>query len=84
MPNWPKDKLLQHGPDLPMAERVRRYQHNIRAIRASGCAVPTSAYIDTLDLVAIEMWFQDSAERRYRLKAAVEDLAGIPPEPGTN
>lgn len=47
MPSWPKDKLLQHGPDLPMAERIRRYQHNIRAIRASGCAVPTSAYIDT-------------------------------------
>lgn len=53
-----------------MTERVRRYQHNIEAIRAAGCAVPTSAYVDTLDPVAIEMWFLDSAERRHRLRAA--------------
>ena len=46
MPIWPKHELLQHGPDLPMAERVRRYQHNVRTIRASGCAVPTSVHID--------------------------------------
>lgn len=84
MPTWPKDELLQHGPDLRMAERVRRYQHNIRTIRASGCAVPTSAYIDTLDPVAIEMWFHDSAERRHRLKVAVQALAAMPPEPGTD
>jgi hypothetical protein len=84
MPSWPKDKLLQHGPDLPMAERVRRYQHNIRTIRASGCSVPTSAYIDTVDPVAIEMWFHDSAERRYRLKAAVQGLAVLPPVPETD
>lgn len=70
MPTWPKDQLLQHGPKLPMTERVRRYQHNIEAIRAAGCAVPTSAYVDTLDPVAIEMWFLDSAERRHRLRAA--------------
>lgn len=74
MPTWPKDELLQHGPELPMAERVRRYQHNIRTIRSSGCAVPSSAYVDTLDPVAIEMWFLDSAERRHRLKAAVQAL----------
>lgn len=79
---WPKHELLQHGPDLPMAGRVRRYQHNVRTIRASGCAVPTSAYIDTLDPVA--MWFLDSAERRHRLKAAVQGLAALPPEPETD
>lgn len=54
MPIWPKDKLLKHGPDLPMEERVLRYQHNIRAIRQSGCAVPTTAYPDTLDSAEIE------------------------------
>ncbi|WFU44506.1 hypothetical protein QA640_19905 [Bradyrhizobium sp. CB82] len=48
---WPKDKLLQHGPELPMAERVRRHQHNIREIRAAGCQVPTIAMPDTLDPV---------------------------------
>lgn len=42
MGEWPKDKLLRHGPNLPMEERIRRYQHNIRTIRAAGCAVPTS------------------------------------------
>jgi hypothetical protein len=81
MSTWPKDELLRHGPELPMEERVRRYQHNIRTIRASGCAVPTRAYIDTLDPVAIEMWFHDSAERRHRLKAAAQRLAALPPEP---
>lgn len=84
MPIWPKDELLRHGPDLPMAERVRRYQHNIRAIRAAGCAVPTTAYIDTLDPVAIEMWFHDGAERRHRLDAAVRALAALPPESETD
>jgi hypothetical protein len=29
MPEWPKDKLLTHGSDLPTAERIRRYQHNV-------------------------------------------------------
>jgi hypothetical protein len=33
MPTWPSDKLLKHGPDLPMDERIRRFQHNIRTIR---------------------------------------------------
>lgn len=42
MPTWPKDKLLKHGPELPMEERIRRYQHLIRAIRESGCPVPAS------------------------------------------
>lgn len=55
MPTWPKDKLLKHGLELPMAERIRRYQHNIRTIRASGCAVPTPAMVDSLDPVEIEL-----------------------------
>lgn len=59
-----------------------RDPHNIEAIRASGCAVPKSAHIDTLDPVAIEMWFLDSAERRHRLTAAAEGLAGRLPDPG--
>ncbi|WP_280954629.1 hypothetical protein [Phyllobacterium sophorae] len=29
MPTWPKDRLHKHGSDLPMEERVRRYQHNV-------------------------------------------------------
>lgn len=55
MPTWLKDMLLQHGRELPMEERIRRYQHNIRTIRASGCAVPP----DTLDPAEIELWFAD-------------------------
>lgn len=81
MPTWPHDKLLRHGPELPMAERVRRYQHNILTIRESGCAVPTSAYVDTLDRVEIEMWFLDNAEKRQRLKAVIQGLAGLAEEP---
>lgn len=49
MPTWPNDELLKHGPEFPMEERIRRYQHNIQTIRASGYAVPTTAMIDTLD-----------------------------------
>lgn len=66
MPRWPADKLLRHGSDFPLAERVRRYQHNIRTIREAGCVVPRSAYVDTLDPVEIEMWFLDNAERKRR------------------
>ncbi|MRI55333.1 hypothetical protein D8770_15375 [Methylobacterium sp. DB1607] len=84
MPTWPKDELLRHGPELPMEERVRRYQHNIRTIRASGCVVPSSAYVDTLDPVAIEMWFHDGAERQHRLKAVIQGLAALPPETGAD
>ena len=78
MAKWPKEKLLRHGPDLPMEERIRRYQHNIRTIRASGCAVPTTAFIDSLDPVEIEMWFADSAFRIDRLNTAVRGLAELP------
>ena len=80
MPTWPKDKLLKHGPELPMEERIRRYQHNIRAIRESGCPVPTSAYADTLDPAEIELWFADSAYRSHRLKEAIKELAKLPPD----
>lgn len=55
MPEWPKEKLMKHGPELPMEERIRRYQENIRTIRASGCAVPTSAMVDSLDPAVIEL-----------------------------
>lgn len=75
MPTWPKDQLLKHGPELPMAERIRRYQHNIRVIRASGCAVPTTALVDTLDPAEIELWFADNAFRIDRLDAAIEGVA---------
>lgn len=55
MPKWPKDKLLRHGFELPMDELIRRYQHNIRTIRASGCPVLTTALIDSLDPVEMEL-----------------------------
>lgn len=75
MGDWPKDKLLRHGPELPMAERIARYQHNIRAIREAGCAVPTSAMIDSLDPAEIELWFADGAFRNHRLQNAIAVLA---------
>lgn len=73
---WPKDKLLKHGPELPMAERIRRYQHNILEIRAAGCAVPTAAMIDSLDPAEIELWFADNAFRLHRLDKVIDALAG--------
>lgn len=75
MGDWPKDKLLRHGPELPMAERIRRYQHNIRAIRAAGCGVPTTTMIDSLDPAKIELWFADGAFRSHRLANAISALA---------
>ena len=75
MGNWPKDKLLRHGPELPMAERIRRYQQNISAIREAGCAVPTSAMIDSLDPAEIELWFADGAFRSHRLENVISALA---------
>ena len=80
MPKWPKDKLLKHGPDFPMAERVRRYQENIKTIRASGCAVPTSAMVDTLDPAEIELWFADNAFTIDRLKNLTARIATLPPD----
>lgn len=80
MPEWPKDKLLKHGPELPMPERIRRYQENIKTIRATGCKVPTPAMVDTLDPAEIELWFADSAFTIDRLNNLIEKLADLPPE----
>ncbi|WP_119258538.1 hypothetical protein [Shinella zoogloeoides] len=78
MPTWPKEKLLKHGPDLPMEERIRRYQHNIRTIRDSGCAVPTTAMVDTLDPAEIEIWFADNAFNIDRLKEVIKRVSDLP------
>ena len=78
MPTWPKEKLLKHGPDLPMEERIRRYQHNIRTIRDSGCAVPTTAMVDTLDPAESEIWFADNAFNIDRLKDVMKRVADLP------
>jgi hypothetical protein len=82
MAEWPKDKLLKHGPELPMEERILRYQHNIKTIRESGCKVPTSAMIDSLDPAEIELWFADSAFTIDRLGAVIRRLADSEDEPG--
>jgi hypothetical protein len=78
MPQWPRSQLLRHGPELPMVERVRRYQYNIRVIRASGCRVPTPALLDTLDPKEIEAWFAEGAASSHRLKKLIKRLAGLP------
>lgn len=78
MGTWPKSQMLRHPPELPMAERVRRYQHNIRAIRASGCKVPTPAMPDTLDPVEIEEWFETGRVRIERLNNLIRQLAQLP------
>ena len=61
-----------------MAERICRYQHNIRVIRASGCRVPTPALIDTLDPKEIEAWFVEGAATSLRLKTLIARLARLP------
>jgi hypothetical protein len=61
-----------------MAERVGRYQHNIRVIRASGCRVLTPALIDTLDPEEIEAWFAKGEATSHRLKELIKRLAGLP------
>lgn len=78
MPEWPTHKLLKHGPELPMKERIRRYQHNIRMIRESGCPVPAPALVDTLDPAEIEMWFADRAFTSHRLEHAIKAIARLP------
>jgi len=78
-PVWPKSKLLRHGPELPLEERIARYQHNIRAIRRSGCQVP-SVMPDTLDKQAIAAWFAASAETSRRLRVLIRQLAALDPE----
>lgn len=61
-----------------MEERVRRYQENIRTIRASGCAVPTSAMVDSLDPAVIELWFADNAFTIDRLRNVMNKIAEHP------
>lgn len=78
MGHWPKDKMLRHGPDLPMEERIRRYQHNVRAIREAGCKVPTPAMVDSLDPAEIELWFADGTFTIQRLDNAIKLQANAP------
>ncbi|MDA9521669.1 hypothetical protein XI06_15295 [Bradyrhizobium sp. CCBAU 11434] len=61
-----------------MDERVRRFQHNIRTIRAAGCEVPTVAMPDTLDAAEIEEWFREGAAFSQRLRNLIERLAELP------
>ncbi len=61
-----------------MEERIRRYQENIRTIRASGCAVPTSAMVDSLDPVVIELWFADNAFSIDRIRKLTAKIAELP------
>lgn len=75
MGEWPKDKLLRHGPELPMEERIRRYQHNILTIREAGCKVPTPTMVDSLDPAEIELWFADGAFTNHRLENVIRALA---------
>lgn len=63
-----------------MKERIRRYQHNIEAIRGSGCKVPTPAMIDSLDAAEIELWFADRAFNIHRLENGIRLLADSPEE----
>lgn len=77
-PIWPKEKLLRTGPELPMAERIRRYQHNICAIRESGCMVPSTAMVDSLDEAEIRAWFEAGERRIGNLKRAITFVASLP------
>ncbi|MEO9340847.1 hypothetical protein ABFT80_25940 [Mesorhizobium sp. SB112] len=67
-----------------MEERIRRYQHNITTIRESGCAVPTTALVDSLDPAEIELWFADSAFRIDRINMAIKGLAQLPDDDAAN
>lgn len=61
-----------------MAERIARYQHNIRAIRASGCGVPTVAMVDSLDPREIEAWFKTGEETTTHLVVVIGKLSRLP------
>jgi hypothetical protein len=63
-----------------MIERVARYQHNIRAIRAAGCTVPSAALINSLDPAVIEAWFAEKTEICGRLRMIVRKLSKQPPD----
>lgn len=77
-PIWPKSELLPHGPELPLEQRIDRYQHNIRAIRAAGCRVPTVAMPDTLDRDEIAAWFTASDAISRRLRDLISELSLLP------
>ncbi len=78
MAEWPKEKLLKHGPELPLEERIRRYQENIRTIRASGCIVPAPAMVDSLDPTVIELWFADNAFTIDRIRKLTARIVTLP------
>ncbi|WP_273795189.1 hypothetical protein [Brucella intermedia] len=59
---------------------IRRYQHNIRTIRASGCAVLTPAMVDSLDPVEIELWFADGGYAVKRIDQLAKRIADLPDE----
>ena len=67
---WPKAHMLRTEPELPLAERIARYQWNIRLIRASGCLVP-SALEDSLDAEGIQAWFEEKDRVIASLKRAI-------------
>jgi len=76
---WPKEKLLLTPPELPMEERVRRYQHNIQAIHEAGCLVP-SAMVDSVDPEEIRAWFEAGERRIAQLKRCIRYVASLPDE----
>jgi hypothetical protein len=74
---WPKDKLLPHPPELPIDERIRRYQHNLITIREAGFQ-PFSAQVDSLDADVIRAWFEAGERRVQALKTAIRFVASLP------
>lgn len=80
MPEWPKNKLLTHGSELPMPSRIRRYQESIKTNLVSGCKVPSSAMVDTLAPAEKELWFADNPSKFNQLNALVGKMANLPPD----
>jgi DNA-binding XRE family transcriptional regulator len=74
---WPKDKLLLHPPELPMDERIRRYQHNLRTVREAGFE-PFSCQVDSLDEDEIRAWFEAGERRVASLKRVIRFVASLP------
>jgi len=74
LPVWPKEKLFHLDPELPMAERVPPYQHNVRVLRASGCKL-RPPLINSLDPAVIEARLQDNDATIARLKRIITALA---------
>jgi len=63
--------------ELPMAERVNRYQHNITIMRSEGWRIGPPL-IDTLDPTDIRAWFEDGDRQIARLERAILALAKLP------